>query len=437
VKVLDLTDSPAKKARVITGFFGILGIVLDDRRYIHGVGGSAAGSVMHDGKNGLDGTNLNDVNSSVIDAGSAHNDRLRAAKRLRALNDSGLMDSETDPAHERVIRIASRMLQAPTAAVSYVDDQRQFFKAQCGMPPDIEAARGTPLSHSFCQYVVSSDAPLIVRDSREVPELEDNGAIEDLDVIAYIGVPIHWPDGEVLGSLCAIDSQPRDWSESDLETLRDLVGILESELALLHAVNDRDTLLQEMNHRIKNLFSLINGLVRMERRNFESAEDLAASISTRIASLAIAHEMIVPVVAADAADAQHMDMRSILDRLLAPYANLSVIRLTGEPIPVGPKSVVYFTLAIHELATNAAKYGALSSEEGVLSLSWRADGGRLVFDWEETGLEWHETGQAGTGFGSRLLDITVKGQLGGAIITEVRPDRFAHRITLPLDRLDT
>ena len=121
-----------------------------------------------------------------------------------------------------------------------MDADRQFFKSSRGLPEPWASRRETPLSHSFCQHVVLRAAPLVVEDARLDPLVSENGAIEDLGVIAYAGYPITSADGEVLGSLCAIDDKPRAWSAAELDVLRELASLAHTELELRAALRDAD-----------------------------------------------------------------------------------------------------------------------------------------------------------------------------------------------------
>ena len=105
--------------------------------------------------------------------------------------------------------MVTRLLGVPVALVSLVDDTRQFFKSQQGLPsPVASEARQTPLTHSFCQHVVIDRAPLVVTDAESDPRVCDNLAVPELGVKAYLGVPLTLPSGHVIGSLCAIDIDP-------------------------------------------------------------------------------------------------------------------------------------------------------------------------------------------------------------------------------------
>ncbi len=152
-------------------------------------------------------------------------------QRLRVLQETSLMDSLPEPAFERFVRMAARVTDAPTALVSLVDERRQFFKAQLGLPEPWATRRETPLTHSFCKFVVASGEPLVVESAADHPWVKDNLAVSEIGVQAYLGAPIEL-DGEYLGSLCVIDGKPRKWSDEDQEAMRDLADAVNTELKL-------------------------------------------------------------------------------------------------------------------------------------------------------------------------------------------------------------
>ena len=165
--------------------------------------------------------------------------------RLSALQRSALLDTPVEERFDRITRLASAVLGVPVAMVSLVDDHRQFFKSQHGLPEPWASRRETPLSHSFCQHVVSHAAPLIVSDAREHPLVRDNPAINEMGVVAYAGIPIQASNGQVLGSFCAIDTLPHAWTESEIDTLRQLGELLRTELQLREALWDADRAARE------------------------------------------------------------------------------------------------------------------------------------------------------------------------------------------------
>jgi GAF domain-containing protein len=157
---------------------------------------------------------------------------VRAAERLTELHRTLLLDSPPEESFDRLTRLTATVLNVPVALVSLIDRDRQFFKSCLGLPQPWAGQRQTPLSHSFCQHVVESRRALVVSDAREHPLLRDNLAIHDLGVIAYAGAPLITPNGHVLGTLCAIDHQPRHWTTEQVEILCNLAGSVLSEIQL-------------------------------------------------------------------------------------------------------------------------------------------------------------------------------------------------------------
>jgi GAF domain-containing protein len=161
---------------------------------------------------------------------------LRDRRRLDALRDAGLLDTESDGVFDRLTRLTARVLDVPVSLVSLVDDHRQYFAGQSGLEQPWAGDRGTPLSHSFCQHVVMSDTALVVGDARGDARVCDNLAVRDIGVIAYAGMPLRTPEGVPLGSLCAIDTNPRTWTAADVEILAGLADAVSTEIALRLAV---------------------------------------------------------------------------------------------------------------------------------------------------------------------------------------------------------
>lgn len=140
-----------------------------------------------------------------------------------------------EAALDRFAELTRRVLGVPTALVSLVDRERQAFPGAAGLPEPWQTRRQTPLSHSFCQHVVASGRPLVLRDARLDPVLASNLAIPDLGVVGYAGMPLTNRAGDVVGSLCAIDSVAHDWTAAELANLADLAAACSSELQLREA----------------------------------------------------------------------------------------------------------------------------------------------------------------------------------------------------------
>jgi PAS domain S-box-containing protein len=161
------------------------------------------------------------------------------AGRLDVLRAMGLLDAGRVPSLDRLTGLAARLLGTAASLMSLIDAERQLFVSSSGLPHDLEELGESPLSHSFCKYVVESGVPLIVPDTRLDERVRDNPSIVEHDVIAYAGFPVRSPDGHLLGAFCVFDGRPRRWTDDDLATLSDLAALAESEIGLRLAHNEQ------------------------------------------------------------------------------------------------------------------------------------------------------------------------------------------------------
>lgn len=506
--------------------------------------------------------------------------RLDEPERLAALNDSDLLDSPEEKIFDRAVKLATSVLGTPVGLLSLVDDRRQFFKAQVGLPDPVADDRETPLSHSFCQHVVRTDAPLVIPDARQDPLVRENPAIAELGVVAYLGVPVRDDRGHVLGSFCAIDHEVRDWTDREREILENIVVGVESEIALraelsrrrdaetavreaeerlrlalqagrvgsfdldlpsgavrwdkatydlwwiaqddpdpmaaararvhpgdlavtlarrkaafdpagdgtyslefrilhpdtkelrwLHLdgqvrfgdgvpvravgtvrsiterrqAEERNKLLtQELNHRVKNLFAIVMGMIRLTARSATTPAEMAAALAGRVQALSIAHQLAQPAVTGDTPPDAETTLGTLLDAVLAPHARLGDgYERSGPETPIAPRAASNLALVFHELVTNAAKYGALSEAGGKLNIDWSHEHQTIGGDTPVLRLVWQESGCPGggapeseDGFGSTLIRMTVDSQLFGSWSRDWSDDGLSCHFELPLDALN-
>lgn len=158
--------------------------------------------------------------------------------RLAAVRRTGLLDTGPEEPFDRLTRLAASLLGAPYAFVTIVDETRSFWKSRAGVDTADPALRQNGVEESFCQYVIGTDAELIVTDARRDPRTRLNPSIESMGVIAWAGFPVRSRDGSVLGTFCAIDTVVRDWTPHDIEVLETLAHAATGEIALRGAVDD-------------------------------------------------------------------------------------------------------------------------------------------------------------------------------------------------------
>jgi two-component sensor histidine kinase len=363
-------------------------------------------------------------------------DPLRNPERLAALADTHLPDSDAEEAFDRLTRMVTRLLGVPVALVSLVDDTRQFFKSQQGLPNPVSQQRQTPLTHSFCQHVVIERAPLVVTDAENDPRVCDNLAVPEMGVKAYLGVPLTLPSGHVIGSLCAIDTIPREWSDADLKSLGDIAEIVMSEIELRREItqrrqaeDDQELLIHELHHRVKNTLSTVQALIQL---NLTSSPTLAAfrdTIGDRIQSLAKTHTLLTTK------RWRAIAFRDILDSEFAPYAQTERVRFDGPDFDLEAEVATTIGMIIHELTTNAAKYGALSSSSGRIGIDWTVAGDpaepAVVLTWRESGGP-RIAHRGNKGFGSTLIERLIVKQFRGTTTFDFAPEGLVFRATFTL-----
>ncbi len=197
--------------------------------------------------------------------------------RLAALHAVALLDTPTEEAFDRLSRLAARFVNAPVALVSLVDAHRQFFKSCIGLPEPWSSRRETPLSHSFCQHNRVAGHPLLIEDARTHPLVKDNLATVDLNVIAYLGIPLVTSDGYVLGSFCVIDSKPRNWREEDVSVIQDLAAAVMTEIQLRTEMTERSRAEEE-----RDKFNELNIRLREEITARKQAEEQQRQLEAKL-----------------------------------------------------------------------------------------------------------------------------------------------------------
>jgi MerR family transcriptional regulator, light-induced transcriptional regulator len=149
-----------------------------------------------------------------------HGVRTRAA----ASTPTHLYDAAARELFDRTTRLAASLLDVPVALITIAEGDQLHFASCVGPKQPWGSTAGIPLSHAACQYAIRSRRPLTIEDARSDPLVRDSPAIGMLGIVGYLGVPLTGSGGETIGTLCAIDTTPRVWTEEDVRVLRDLTA---------------------------------------------------------------------------------------------------------------------------------------------------------------------------------------------------------------------
>jgi two-component sensor histidine kinase len=216
-----------------------------------------------------------------------------------------------------------------------------------------------------------------------------------------------------------------------------LYGVV-SDITERHALEEGQKLLtRELNHRVKNLFAIANGMVSMTARTAKDPKDMANALRGRLSALSRAHELVQPATATDHGTGAEVELARLIEAVLEPYrqAGQNKIMIEGPSVPVGSNTTTSLALVLHELATNAAKYGCLSCAEGELAIRWTLQEENVDLLWTETGGPTIESPPTFEGFGTQLSHRSITGQLGGTLEREWRQEGLCVHMILPLNRL--
>ncbi|HZV05960.1 MAG TPA: HWE histidine kinase domain-containing protein [Gemmataceae bacterium] len=258
----------------------------------------------------------------------------------------------------------------------------------------------------------------------------------DVSLPECLLVPLSIGTDEPIGTIWIVSEGIGHFNEGHSHTLTDIAAIAgialhikRSEEHLRSALDEQKILAREMGHRLKNLFTMVHGMVPVAARRSSTTEELARRLLARLNALSEANALVRPALDVDAKEARAAELGDLISAVLRPYEHGS-ITLEGPPITLTQRGTNVVALILYELATNASKYGALSMDAGRLSVAWSSEGGLLTVNWVETGGPPVTAAPGNAGFGTSLVARTV-GHYKGAATYHWRPTGLELTITLP------
>lgn len=290
---------------------------------------------------------------------------------------------------------------------------------------------GTPRDYGPCGTVLDRDVALLF--SHPERDFSYFAPVKPLIEEALL-VPFY-VDGKAVGTIWVIaHDHSRHFDAEDLRVMNNLgkfAAAAYQTLLCLNAAKESEEqisiLAREAEHRTKNVLATVQAAVHLSRS--DTSEGLKHAISGRIQALANAHTLFAQSRWTGA------DLHSVVSQELLPYSQNGETRarVDGPNLMLESNSAQTMAVTLHELATNAAKYGALSRPDGHVQVEWsRPSDGRLVLRWTETGgplvkPPTHE------GFGTRVMDGMIRGQLNGKICFDWRTQGLVCEIVLPVE----
>jgi two-component sensor histidine kinase len=319
-------------------------------------------------------------------------------ERLAAVRRYQIIYASPDRAFDRITALAARLLNAPIAIVSIVDQDRIWFKSRHGIGLEyVERDLG------LCASCVLQDSPWVVADAKSDLRALDNPLVAgEAGIQFYLGIPLRTRDGFNLGALCVLDVVPRTPTEADIACLKDLAVLVMEELELQLSARrllasyheelarrelreDRiKGLLRELAHRAKNLLAVIQAIARHTAPETGAERSYAHALRARIAGLSYTHDLVAEE---EWRGARLLDLAGRqLSHFIEPVPPR--VELDGPELLIAPAAAQQLGLALHELGANAVEHGSLKTLQGKVSFQWRLEGTLSAQPWLH--LHWRE-----------------------------------------------
>ena len=333
---------------------------------------------------------------------------------------------------ERQAETRARMEAAETLAASRLEELNSLYEsAPIGLAFFDRDYRYLRINKELAAINGVSAKDHVGRTIRDVLSDQAPGVEPVIDRVFETGLPVR--DVEVSGETPQQPGKIRYWLTGFYPVFAgdgsvEAVGAWVLEISERKAAEEREVMLaREVNHRAKNLLAVVQAVVQMTRS--DDSDTQKARITQRIQALARAHNLL------SASRWEGVELQQLIAEELAPYAagEISRVQVSGPALRLSPPAAQSLGLVIHELATNAAKYGALSGS-GRIEVRWRrdtADGEPMVI------LEWAERGgpsstpPTSTGFGSKIIKASVERQLRGLATYDWTAEGLRCRFQIP------
>lgn len=291
-------------------------------------------------------------------------------------------------------------------------------------------------SHSLAQFsatiaLLKRGRVIAVQDASLDPRLaKDAGSYAAIATRAQVQIPLI-RHGELVGVLFVHDEKIRDWTQGDLDFAREVAERTWATLARVQAEDLQRLLNRELSHRMKNTLAMVQAITSQTLRKAVDIEAARDALLARLFALGKAHDLLL------SGETESAEIRDVIANALAIHDDglPGRFRLTGPSLLAGPKAALALALMMHELGTNAAKYGALSVPDGKVDVEWSID--KVPAD-PMVRLIWSErngppvTAPTISGFGSRLIERGLAGAVDGEVVIDYDRAGVVCRVIAPL-----
>lgn len=334
--------------------------------------------------------------------------------RKRVLEQLGILDSGAEDSFDELVRLASDICDAPISVVSLLDDDRQYFKAQVGL-----ALSETPRDQSICAHAVHEPEYLEISDTTVDPRTSGNALVTgDPNLRFYAGAVLKTAESVPLGTLCVLDTRPRQLTDHQRTALRVLSNQVMRQIELRAALTRQTVLLGEIDHRVKNSLMSVSSMVRLQSSRTDNPEvkDALAIVAQRVGTVAAIHEQLHR-----ASDGETVNLAALFAHAGGLFSDVTpdAVRVDTDFAPLVVNSADAHSVAViaNEFVANAIKHAFPPDRpSGTIAITGAPqddDGYRIVCRDDGVGDESSlDALTRSSGLGSRLMEAAV-GSLRG------------------------
>jgi PAS domain S-box-containing protein len=281
--------------------------------------------------------------------------------------------------------------------------------------------------NSQAGFTLASGGPVIVENLASETRFGGPSMLHQHGVVSGLTIPIAGRDGRTYGVLGAHTTRRRNFSENDVSFLAAVAHMIAGAIQRRQLDQRHELMIRELRHRSGNLFAQLLALFSQTAKSSKNIAELVPKFEARVLALANAHRLITE------SGWRSASLTEILNPLLAPF--LDRITLTGPEVFLEPDPTFGLSAAVHELATNAIKFGSLSVRSGRIEVTWSVQrteqGLTLLFDWKERNGPRQKRNRR-PGFGSKLIHTVIERQLNGKVLQSFGPKGMDANLTIPL-----
>ncbi|QXT38875.1 histidine kinase dimerization/phosphoacceptor domain -containing protein [Gymnodinialimonas ceratoperidinii] len=340
-------------------------------------------------------------------------------QRVAALHSYGILDTPRDAEYDAVVELIARICDVPFAVINFIDEDRQWFKAEVGL-----GTRELPLDESICAHAILLDDFMEIEDTLNDDRLCGNPlCVSGPNLRFYAGALLKTAEGMPLGTLCVLDQKPRVLTDLQRDAVKVMAAQVMRQMELALALRREELLRLEVDHRVKNSLQSVSAMARIQSRMLtdEAARDALQLMQQRVEIIAALHTALYKTNAGERINISAY-LASVADLIRGTlHPNQELALSTGcNKATITSQEAGALGLIVAELTANSQKHGFADGRAGKMTLDLStAEDGELVLTYTDDGLgSAAPKSESSTGMGMSVIDMLSE-QLGGVFSADI------------------